>query len=346
MKPLRFLTALWTLLLLTGCGDSAATAEEDLPCRTEVMAMDTIMTLSVYNQPAEEGMEVLRKAIVCIEELEALLSVTDENSEIYQANHAGSSPVPLSEDTRELLEEALALCGETGGALDVTVYPVVRAWGFTAGDYRVPEAKEISALLEKVGYDRAELDGDRLTLPERTELDLGAVAKGYTGDRLMELFREAGAASAIVELGGNVQALGTRPDGSPWRVAVQAPEGGYAGALEIADKAVITSGGYQRYFEQDGVTYCHIIDPATGRPARSGLASVTIVADRGVQGDGLSTALFVMGRERAEAYWREHPGFDFILLGEDGTAVITEGLEDSFSLCGAWEGRPLEIVRG
>ena len=166
MKPLRFLTALWTLLLLTGCGDSAATAEEDLPCRTEVMAMDTIMTLSVYNQPAEEGMEVLRKAIVCIEELEALLSVTDENSEIYQANHAGSSPVSLSEDTRELLEEALALCGETGGALDVTVYPVVRAWGFTAGDYRVPEAKEVSALLEKVGYDRAELDGDRLTLPE------------------------------------------------------------------------------------------------------------------------------------------------------------------------------------
>ncbi|MDE6901001.1 MAG: FAD:protein FMN transferase, partial [Oscillospiraceae bacterium] len=139
--------------------------------------------------------------------------------------------------------------------------------------------------------------------------------------------------------------LGARPDGSPWRVAVQAPEGGYAGALEIADKAVITSGGYQRYFEQDGVTYCHIIDPATGRPARTGLASVTVVADRGVRGDGLSTALFVMGRERAEAYWREHPGFDFILLGEDGTAAITEGLEDCFSLCGAWEDRPLEIIR-
>lgn len=345
MKPLRFLTALWTLLLLTGCGDSAATAEEYLPCRTEVMAMDTIMTLSVYNQPAEEGMEVLRKAIVCIEELEALLSVTDENSEIHQANHAGSSPVSLSEDTRELLEEALALCGETGGALDVTVYPVVRAWGFTAGDYRVPEAKEVSALLEKVGYDRAELDGDRLTLPEGTELDLGAVAKGYTGDRLMELFREAGISSAIVELGGNVQALGAKPDGESWHIAVQAPEGGYAGVLEITDKAVVTSGGYQRYFEKDGETYIHIIDPSTGYPARTGLASVTIVADSGLLGDGLSTALFVMGREKAEDYWLAHPDFEFILLEEDGTAVITEGLEGSFSLFGDWAGRPLEVVR-
>lgn len=237
------------------------------------------------------------------------MSVTDENSEIHQANHAGSSPVSLSEDTRELLEEALALCGETGGALDVTVYPVVRAWGFTAGDYRVPEAKEVSALLEKVGYDRAELNGDRLTLPEGTELDLGAVAKGYTGDRLMELFREAGISSAIVELGGNVQALGAKPDGESWRIAVQAPEGGYAGVLEITDKAVVTSGGYQRYFEKDGETYIHIIDPSTGYPARTGLASVTIVADSGLLGDGLSTALFVMGREKAEDYWLAHPDF-------------------------------------
>ena len=177
------------------------------------------------------------------------------------------------------------------------------------------------------------------------ELDLGAVAKGYAGDRIMDLFRSTGMIYSIVELGGNVQALGTKPDGSPWRVAVQAPEGGYAGALEIVGKAVVTSGGYQRYFEQDGQIYCHIMDPATGRPVENGLASVTIVADRGIQADALSTALFVMGRERAEAYWRAHQDFDFILLGEDGTAAVTEGLEDSFSLYGDWEDHPLEIIR-
>lgn len=345
MKLLRFLSALFSLLTLAGCADSVFTAEEYNPCRTEVMAMDTIMTLTVYNQPAEDGMEILSKAIARIENLENLLSVTDPDSEIYQANHSGGGSVSLSDPVRDLLEAALALCDETGGALDVTVYPAVRAWGFTTGDYRVPDEAELSALTERIDYTRVSLDGGSLTLPDGMELDLGAVAKGYTGDLLMSLFREEGVTSAIVELGGNVQALGAKPDGSPWRVALQAPEGGYAGILEITDKAVVTSGGYQRYFEQDGETYIHIIDPDTGHPARPGLASVTIVADSGLRGDGLSTALFVMGREKAEEFWRAHPDFDFILLCEDGTAAITEGLEDCFSLYGDWQDRPLEIIR-
>lgn len=307
------------------------------------MAMDTFMTLSVYAQSPAAGEALLEEAAGEIRRLEGLLSVTDPGSEIYQVNHGGA--VSLSEPVRELLEKALELCRETGGALDVTVYPAVRAWGFTTGEYRVPEEAELSALVERVDYGRVSLDGDRLALPEGVELDLGSVGKGWTGDRLTALFREAGVSSAIMELGGNVQALGTKPDGAPWRVAVQAPGGGYAGVLEIADKAVVTSGGYQRYFEQDGETYIHIIDPATGRPARTGLASVTIVADSGLRGDGLSTALFVMGREKAEAFWRGNPDFDFILLGEDGTAAITEGLEECFSLYGGWEGRPLEIIR-
>lgn len=345
MKLPRLLCALFILLMLVGCADSVSTVEEYNPCRTEVMAMDTIMTLTVYNQPAEDGMEILSKAIARIEDLESLLSVTGSGSEIYQANHSGGETISLSAPVRELLEDALALCEETGGALDVTVYPAVRAWGFTTGDYRVPEEAELSALTDRIDYTRVSLEGSRLTLQDGMELDLGAVAKGWTGDRLMSLFREAGVTSAIVELGGNVQALGAKPDGSPWRVAVQSPEGGYAGVLEITDKAVVTSGGYQRYFEQDGETYIHIIDPATGRPAQTGLASVTIVADRGLRGDGLSTALFVMGREKAEDFWRAHPDFDFILLCEDGTAVITEGLEDCFSLYGGWKDRPLEVIR-
>lgn len=341
MKQLRFLLFLLPLFLLPGCAAPADPAEETL-CRQELLAMDTVMTLTVYGP---SGQEAVHQGGELLRELESLLSVTDEGSEIYRVNHSGGDAVSLSEETRLLLSEALALCGDTGGALDVTIYPVVRAWGFTTGDYRVPEEAELSGLLEKVGYAQVTLDGSRLTLPEGVELDLGAVTKGWAGDRLMELFRGSGVTSAIVELGGNVQALGAKPDGSPWRVAVQAPEGGYAGVLEIVDKAVITSGGYQRYFEQDGETYIHIIDPADGRPARSGLASVTVVADRGVRGDGLSTALFVMGREKAEAFWRERQDFDFILLGEDGTVAVTEGLEDCFSLYGGWEGRPLEIIR-
>lgn len=330
--------ALALVALLSACGPGAVKEE---PFIEEFLAMDTAMRLTVYGQGAGEAAGLARERVL---ELEALLSVTDENSDICAANRNGGGA--LHADTAALLERALALCGETGGALDVSVYPVVRAWGFTTGAYRVPEEAELAALLERVDYTRISLEGTVLTLPEGMELDLGAVAKGWTGDRLMELLRREGITSAIVELGGNVQALGSKPDGSPWRVAVQAPDGsGYAGALEITDCAAVTSGGYQRYFEQDGETYCHIIDPAGGRPARSGLASVTVVAEEGAAADALSTALFVLGRERGEALWRERGGFECVFIGEDGSVAVTQGLEGRFSLYGAWEGRTLEIVR-
>ena len=180
------------LLLLTGCSASE-------PCRRELMAMDTFMTLSVYAQSPAAGEALLEEAAGEIRRLEGLLSVTDPGSEIYQVNHGGA--VSLSEPVRELLEKALELCRETGGALDVTVYPAVRAWGFTTGEYRVPEEAELSALVERVDYGRVSLDGDRLALPEGVELDLGSVGKGWTGDRLTALFREAGVSSAIMELG-------------------------------------------------------------------------------------------------------------------------------------------------
>ncbi len=333
MRRLCLAAAAACLLLLAACAGPES-------WEREILAMDTVMKLTIYGENAPQAGEA---AVDRIQELEGLLSVTREDSEIYAANHTGSAQ--LSPDAAALLARALTLCRETGGALDVTIYPVVRAWGFTTGAYRVPDDGELTALLERVDYRQAALEGDRLTLPEGVELDLGAVAKGYTGDQLMALLAREGIASAIVELGGNVQALGAKPDGSPWRVALQAPEGGYAGVLEIVDKAVVTSGGYQRYFEQDGEIYWHIIDPAQGRPARSGLQSVTIVADEGTLCDGLSTALFVMGREEALGFWRTRNDFECVLISEDNTVAITEGLEESFSLYGDWEGRALEIIR-
>lgn len=325
---------LLALLLLTGCAQAGA-------WETELTAMDTFMKLTVYGS---NGKQAGTQAADRIRELEACLSTTAAGSDIYIANHAGSAD--LSEDAAALLGRALSLCADTGGLLDVTIYPVVRAWGFTTGAYQVPAQDTLDALLERVDYRTVSLAGGRLSLPEGVEVDLGAVAKGYTGDQLMALFRDMGVTSAIVELGGNVQALGTKPDGSPWRVAIQAPDGdGYAGVLEVAGKAVVTSGGYQRYFEQDGETYWHIIDPRTGCPARSGVLSVTVVEEEGVVCDALSTALFVMGPEEAAAYWRAHGGFEYILIDEAGSVTITEGLEGGFSLYGSWEGRPLSVAR-
>lgn len=336
MKSSRLLSILLALLLLTGCTRPAPSADakvsasasaDESPNETILFAMDTVMKLTVYGDES-----LLTAAEARITELENKLSVTDENSEIYAVNHNGSGS--LSEDTADLLGKALELCHRTRGALDLSIYPVVRAWGFTTGEYRVPGDDELSKLLIHVDYTKIAFDekAGQVSLEPDMEIDLGSVAKGYTGDQLVSLFRQAGVTSALVNLGGNIQALGGKPDGSPWRIAVQNPLGdGYIGVLDVVDQAVITSGGYERYFEEDGQTYWHIIDPATGAPARSGLISVTVVGDSGLLCDGLSTALFVKGYEDAVDFWREAGGFEMVLVLEDGQIALTEGLEGQFS---------------
>jgi thiamine biosynthesis lipoprotein len=326
-------------MLLSGCASQAnepATADTsaaEASAVTEavtgtIFAMDTVMDFTIYGDES-----LLTDAEQYIYNLEDKLSVTDENSDIYAINQTGSGT--LSEDSAELLSRALNLCALTNGALDISIYPVVRAWGFTTGSYGIPEEDELTELLSHVDYRSVDYDSDAntVTLAPGMEIDLGSVAKGYTGDQVIALLRENGVTSALLNLGGNVQALGAKPDGSPWRVAVQDPSGdGYLGVLEIDDQAVITSGGYERYFVEDGVTYWHIIDPATGAPARSGLISVTIVGDSGLLCDGLSTSLFVMGLEDATQFWRENGGFEAVFVTEDGQITITEGLQDKFSL--------------
>lgn len=323
-----FTAAILCCLLLAGCGQAAGSAAETTANTATLFAMDTVMDLTVYGEAS-----LLDEAESRVSGLEALFSVTEETSEIYQLDHTGSCV--LSDDTAALLKQALGLCERTDGALDLSIYPVVRAWGFTTGEYQVPAPETLSALLEKVDYRTIAYDAQTRTvsLPDGMEIDLGSVAKGYTSNALIALLRENGVTSALLNLGGNVHALGGKPDGSPWRVGIQNPQGnGYFGVLDIRDQAVITSGGYERYFEQDGKTYWHIIDPATGCPAESGLLSVTIVGDDGVVCDGLSTALFVMGLDDAAAFWRASDDFEAIFLDEDGNVTITEGLEGTFSL--------------
>ncbi len=330
--------ALAAALLLGGC---ARTQE---PASNQIFAMDTVMTLEIYGDGAQEQ---LNEAVGTIYRLEDLWDVTSEGSEVWALDHSAGDWVDLSPETADLLAQALELCALTGGALDLTAYPAVRAWGFTTGEYRVPSQEELDALVPLIDYTKLELEDGRARLPEGMELDLGAVAKGYTGAYLAQTLREGGVASALLSLGGNVQTVGAKPDGSPWRVAIQDPDSGQQatlGVVEVADQAVITSGGYQRYFEADGETYWHIMDPDTAAPARSGLRSVTVIGSDGTVCDALSTALFVMGAEEAAAFWQVHPELEveLVLVEEDGTVLITQGLEDSFQL--TQEDRTLEVI--
>lgn len=249
-------------------------------------------------------------------------------------------------DLTDLISAAQSIGKSTGGALDITLYPVVRAWGFTTGEYQIPSDETIAALLEKVDYNAVTVQNGKVTLPEGMEVDFGAVAKGYAGEVCADLLREKGVTSAILRLGGNIQTVGAKPDGSPYRIGIQNPNGNAndnVGILEIVDQAAVTSGGYQRFFEENGVRYWHIIDPATGAPARSGLTSVTIVADSGTLCDGLSTALFVMGLDRGLDYWREQRNFECILMDEEQNIWITPGLTGAFTLMDG-SGYTLHIV--
>ena len=321
----HFISAMLSaLLFLTGC--SAESSPE--PVQGTFFAMDTVMDFTIYG---ESGLIDQSESLIA--SLESLVSVTDANSELYAINQTGSGT--LTGKASSLMEQALEICRRTDGALDLSIYPIVRAWGFTTGSYQVPDEAEIQALLplvdyRKIQYDAA--DGD-VTLPEGMEIDLGSVAKGYAGQLAAQMLREHGVQSALLNLGGNVQTVGAKPDGSPWQIGIKDPQGEDAMmVLSVEDQAVVTSGGYERYFEQDGQTYWHIMDPSTGHPADSGLISVTIVGNEGVVCDGLSTALFVMGLEKAADLWAQSDDFEAVFVTASGEVYITEGLRDRFAL--------------
>ena len=298
-------------------------------------AMDTVMSLTVYGGDA--CARIRDRAL----ELDAKLSAVDENSEIYALNRDGTAA--LSPDTADLVRRTLRLCADLGGRLDPTVYPAILAWGFTTGEYAVPDDEELAALAERIDYTAVRTDGDSCTLPDGMMLDLGAVAKGYLADEARAILADAGASGAVLNLGGTILLYGRKPDGSSFKVGIADPAApaAYFGYLSLGEGIVATSGGYERYFERGGVRYIHILDPDTAKPVDNGVLSVTVVCDDGVAADALSTALFVMGADQAAEYYRAHGGFGYVVLTDDGALYITEDLADAFTLS---DGYAYEIV--
>ena len=303
---------------------------------SDVFAMDTYMTLTAYGENAQEAVEA---GIAEIQRLDDLLSTGKDTSEVAQINANGGGV--LSEDTDYLVKRALDIYQSTNGAFDISIYPVMQLWGFTTGNFAVPSESDLAAKLALVDAGKIILSDENgqasISLPEGMEIDLGGIAKGYTSGRVMDVMKSYGIKSAVINLGGNAHVLGNKTDGSQWKVGIQDPEdeNGYLGGVSVTDKAIITSGGYERYFvdKDTGVKYHHIIDPKTGYSANNGLISVTIVSADSTLADGLSTSLFVLGTEDAITYCEEHcaeDGFDAIMEDEDGKLYITDGIYDDF----------------
>ena len=329
-QMIALLTAMILLLTLPACGAQPARTARD----REVFAMDTVMELRVY----DSNDAVLDEMDAALAALSRELNAEDDNGGLYALNRAGGGENAAIAD---LVRRAAALSARTGGALDVSLHLASLAWGFPSKHYTIPTEADLTELAGHCGMRLVACEGDRITLQNGAELDLGAIAKGYAADRCRAILERAGV-SGILSLGGNIQTVGKKPDGTDWTVAILDPDdpGSYLLTMTVTGtKSVVTSGDYQRFFERDGARYCHILNPETLSPARNGLRMVTIVADEGFLADGLSTALFVMGLERGIEFWRAGNDFEAIWLTEDGTVTVTEGLEDRISYKNA------EVVR-
>lgn len=301
------------------------------PQKLSFEAMNTFMTVQSYGKNAGLANVKAKEAIL---QLEKTISVNLEESDVYKINHSSVFPQTINDDTAYLIQFSVDIASKSDGALNPALYPVTKAWGFTTGKYEVPAADEIAGLLKLTDYKKIHLKNNQIFLADGMEIDLGAIGKGYSGDKAVEALKNCGVQSALLDLGGNIQVLGTKPDGSDWKVGLKNPFGGeVVAAIKVSDCAVITSGGYERYFEtEDGKSYIHIFDSKTGYPVENNVASCTIITKTGVYGDALSTTLFVLGKEKAIQFWKNNPDFDFIMIFDDDSILYTERLLPKLSL--------------
>jgi thiamine biosynthesis lipoprotein len=309
---LLFALALCGLSALIGC-------KRPLPPQSEFV-LGTVCTINLY----ERGTAPLYRSLFArIREIEGMMSANQAGSDLDRINqNAGLAPVPVGPELITVLSRARYFAELSGGAFDPTIGPLVKLWGIGTDAARVPAEEEIRAALDKVNWRDLEIDAAAgtayLTRPGMA-LDLGGIAKGYAADAAAALLREAALPRAVIDLGGNIFALGEKAGGKPWRIAIQNPRearGTYIGVVEVRDRTVVTSGVYERFLETAGRRYHHILSTADGYPADPGLLSVSVIAENSMDADALSTTLFVLGCERGQAL-AESLGVEAIFVFED-----------------------------
>lgn len=298
--------------------------------------MNTIINFKVYGKNAENA---TAQALKRISNIESKMSVNIKTSEVSKLNaKAGISGEKLSTDTYSVIEKSVQYSKLTGGALDITVGPIVNLWGIGTDKERVPTKKEINEKLKLVDYSDIILDKKNSTVKlkwKNQAIDLGAIAKGYTADEVKKVLLNNKVNSAIINLGGNIYAVGKRPDGKDWNIGIQNPlstRGEYLGTISVTDKSIVTSGNYERFFIKDGIRYHHIFDPSTGYPAKQQLISATIISDKSIDGDALSTSTYILGLDKGLKLVESIKGVEAIFVTSDKKVYVTPGLKSKFEL--------------
>lgn len=344
------------LLLFTGCQNAADTdtAAGKEPISISSIKLNTAVQITIYDS---QDKSLLDDCLALCDKYELIFSRTDEESELYKLNHRISDsavsnqttetqPTPyqingttntwhISEDLAALLSEGLSITKESDGAFDIAIAPLTSLWDFTAEDPKVPDDADIQNALPQCSSDGVTIDGQDITLPsDDIQFDVGAIAKGYIADRLKDFLVKKGVNSAIINLGGNVLCIGSKPDGTPFKVGIQKPfadRNETEAVMDITGKSVVSSGIYERCFKQNGKLYHHILNPKTGYPYDNGLISVTIISDQSVDGDALSTTCFALGLDEGLKF-AEKKGVQAVFITEDYELHYTDGFQDEIKV--------------
>lgn len=312
---------LLTMYLLCGCSMKHDYSESGI-------FFDTLVSINIYGT---KDKTVMKDCLILCEEYENKLSRTIDTSEISRLNNAQGEWVELSEDTIDLIEEAIQYSEITEGAFDITIAPLTELWHVKDNDGVVPSKEEIAKAQSHINYRNIEIDGNRVRLKDKeAQIDLGGIAKGYIADRLREFMLERGVESAMINLGGNIVVIGAKEDGSNWNVGIQKPfadRNEVLGSVSVRDKTVVSSGIYERYFEYQGEIYHHILDPVTGKPSDSDLEAVTIIGESSAIADALSTSCVLLGSEKGMELIEEIPEVEAVFVRRDGSVVESSGVE-------------------
>lgn len=294
--------------------------------------LDTDCSISLYNIEESKGKEIISGTFKVCKNYENKMSKTIKGSDIYKINHAAGKPVKVDKDTLDVIKLGIKVSKESDGIFDITVGAITDLWDFQTDKPKLPDSGKLKEAVSTLGYKNIVIDGDKVKLKNpKTKIDLGAVAKGYISGKMAEHLKSRGIKNGIINLGGNVVAIGKKPDGSFWKIGIRKPDKGSSkilGATNVEDRVVITSGVYERMFELSGRRYHHILNPKTGYPIDSDLTGVTLITsiDNAGECDAYSTVSLLMGKDKGSNFMKKHKDkYEVMFIDRDGKLAMSDG---------------------
>ncbi|MFW5736433.1 MAG: FAD:protein FMN transferase [Halanaerobium sp.] len=318
------------LLILTACENNG----EELPqAEDNAFLMDTLVQMRAHGENSELAVE---ESMERIKEIENLMSKTIDTSDIYKLNNNPETEIEIDNESRKVLEKAVEFAELTAGDFDPTIGALVELWGIGSEDAAVPEESEIESALANTGYEHLNLNDNSAEITKKgVKLDLGGIAKGYAAEEVKKIVQKYDVEHAFVNLGGNVLVIGDKVEGSPWKIGIQDPREGRGSVMAVVDAVdltIVTSGNYERYFEEDGELYHHILDPKTGYPAENNLLSVSIISENSFDADALSTAVYVMGLEKGMEFIENMENVDVMFITKELKVYLSSGIEEKVNI--------------